>query len=64
MHTQILKSLSKGDYFRLVDSDTAPVWVRGEYIREKRKYSTYRFDDVNHERLLPGNREVYVDFTY
>lgn len=64
MNTQTIKDLKRGDYFRLSVSDTAPVWVRGEYIREAKKYSTHRFDDVNHERLLPGTQKVYVGFTF
>lgn len=64
MKTQPLKSLKRGEYFRLKDSDTAPVWVRGEYIRQTRQFSTYRFDDVNHEHPLPGTKQVYVDFTF
>lgn len=64
MQTQTIRSLKKGDFFRLVESDTAPVWVRGEYIREAKKYSTHRFDDVNHERLLGGERVVFVGFTF
>ena len=64
METKAIKDLPRGEYFRLQDSDTAPVWVRGEYIRQEKKYSTHRFDDVNHERLLPGTMQVYVDFTF
>lgn len=37
---------------------------RGEYICQEMKYSTYRFDDVNHEHLLPGTKQVYVDFIF
>lgn len=64
MQTQTIRTLKKGDFFRLVESDTAPVWVRGEYVREAKKYSTHRFDDVNHERLLGGDRVVFVGFTF
>lgn len=64
MHTQTIRKLKKGEYFRLTNSDTAPVWVRGEYIREAKKYSTHRFDDVNHERLLRGDQLVFVGFTF
>lgn len=64
MQRQTIRSLKKGEFFRLIDSDTAPVWVRGEYSRETRKYSTHRFDDVNHERLLRGNQLIWVGFTY
>lgn len=62
--TAAIKDLKRGEYFRLTDSDTAPVWVRGEYSREAKKYSTHRFDDVNHERLLRGDRVVWVGFTF
>jgi hypothetical protein len=62
--TAAIKDLKRGEYFRLTDSDTAPVWVRGEYSREAKKYSTHRFDDVNHERLMRGDRLVRVGFTF
>ena len=28
------------------------------------KYSTHRFDDVNHKRLLRGEQLVWVGFTF
>ena len=64
MQTQTIRSLKKGDFFRFAESDTAPVWVRGEYVREAQKYSTHRFDDVNHERLLKGDQIVFTAFTF
>ncbi|BBL00418.1 hypothetical protein A3BBH6_06540 [Alistipes onderdonkii subsp. vulgaris] len=62
--TAAIKDLKRGEFFRLTPSDTAPVWVRGEYIRAAKKYSTHRFDDVSHERLLRGDRVVWVGFTF
>lgn len=59
-----IKKLKKGDFFRLKDSDTAPVWVRGEYVPSEKKFSTCLYDDVNHERLCKGETEVYVGFTF
>lgn len=59
-----IKDLKPGELFRLKDSETAPVWVRGEYIRSEKKYSATRFDDANHELLVPGKVEVFTDFTY
>lgn len=64
MQTTTIRALAKGEFFRLADNDTAPVWVRGEYIREAKRYSTHRFDDVNHERLIRGDRVVFVGFTF
>ena len=62
--TKMLSKLKKGEYFRLKDSDKAPVWVRGEYVRSERKYSTYKYDDTNHEKFLKGSKIVFVNFTF
>lgn len=59
-----IRELKKGEFFRLKDSDTAPVWVRGEYMFSEKKFSTYQYDDVNHERLCNGKTKVYVGFTF
>lgn len=59
-----IRKLKKGELFRLKDSDTAPVWVRGEYVPSEKKFSTHQYDDVNHERLCKGETEVYVGFTF
>ena len=47
-------------YFKLQDTETAPVWVRGEYIREAGKYSCFKFDDTNHEKLMKGTQTIYI----
>lgn len=59
-----IKYLKKGEFFKIKDSEKADVWVRDEYVRELKKYSTYKFNDINHEKLLQGDREVYVGFTF
>lgn len=64
MEQKPIRKLRKGEFFRLSDRETSPVWVRGEYIREVKKYITYKYDDVNHERLLSGDKRVIVDFIF
>lgn len=64
MKTKKIKQMNQGELFRLSDSDNAPVWVRGEYVREERKYSTHKFEDVCHEKLINGDKKVFVDFEY
>lgn len=59
-----IRQLKKGEFFRLKDSETAPVWVRGEYIPEAKKYSIHKFDDANHEMLRKATAQVYVGFTF
>lgn len=64
MEQKPIRKLRKRELFRLSDRETAPVWVRGEYIPETRKYSTYRYDDTNHEKLFSGDKRVIVDFIF
>lgn len=56
--------LKKGEFFKLSESDTAPVWIRGEYVRSEKRYSCYKFDDVNHENWFKGSKEVFIDFEF
>ncbi|MFS2518272.1 hypothetical protein [Bacteroides xylanisolvens] len=62
--TKSIGELKKGEFFRLKDSETAPIWVRGGYVPLEKKFSTHKYDDVNHERLCKGETEVYVGFTF
>ena len=61
---EAIKNLKKGEYFRLKDSGTATVQVRGEYERSSKKYSCCRFDDMSAERFFSGDKQVYVDFEF
>lgn len=62
--TTTIRRLKKGEFFRLKDSETAPVWVRDEYIPSAKKFSTHKFDDVNHEALRKGDSVVFVGFIF
>lgn len=52
-----IKSIKKGDLFRLTPN--GPIWVRGEYERSLKKFSCYKYEDVNKETFLKGDRVVY-----
>lgn len=62
--TTTIRQLKKGELFRLKDSETAPVWVRGEYIPSEKKFSTHKYDDVNHENLRKGDFVAFIGFTF
>lgn len=54
MEKKKIRDLAKGEYFILnpiEEPNASQVWVRGEYIREAKKYSTYKWEDTNHETL-------------
>ena len=59
---QTIKDLKQGEYFQYKEG--GPVWVRGEYCRELKKYSVYKFDDVNHESFKLGSFPVITDFEF
>lgn len=59
-----IRELKKGDFFRFRESDTAPVWVRDEFLPAIKKFNTHKFDDVNHEALLSGDAKVFIGFTF
>jgi hypothetical protein len=64
MEQMTIKAIPKGEFIKLKDSESSPVWVRGEYDRQSRSYSIYKFDDINHEVFVRGSRSVFVGFTF
>lgn len=67
MEKKKVRDLAKGEYFILnpiEEPKASQVWVRGEYIREAKKYSTYKVEDINHETLRKGDKEVYIGFAF
>jgi len=59
-----INSIKQGEYFKFKETETSPVWIRGYYERTSRKYECYKYDDVNHERFINGNTEVFIDFEF
>jgi hypothetical protein len=59
-----IRKTAKGEFIRLKQSDTAPVWVRGHYDRESKTYALSKADDMNHETFVKGTRKCFVGFTY
>ena len=62
-----LKSLKKGEYFTLKPIEEPKendVFVKGDYVKEDKKFSCTKFSDTNSEKFFPGTKQVYVDFTF
>lgn len=67
MEEKLLKDLKVGDWFTLkpvAEPSENIVWVRDAYDRGSKKYSCYKWSDVNHESLKNGNTKVYIGFTF
>lgn len=62
-----LSELKKGEWFTLksiAEPKPSQVWIRGEYDRTEKRYSAINWEDMNRERFLSGDREVFTDFTF
>lgn len=59
-----LRNVKHGEFFRLADSETAPVWVRGDYNRSSKKFEAYKYYDVNYWNEFRGSRIVFIDFIF
>mgnify|MGYP004515512905 FL=1 len=59
-----LRNVKHGEFFRLENSETAPVWVRGDYNRSSKKFECYKYYDVNYWNEFRGSRIVFVDFEF
>lgn len=64
MQQSQLKALSKGEFFKLSPTDSAPVWVRDCFDQSERKYWVYKFDDINAGKFVKGSRAVFSGFTF
>lgn len=56
-----LRKVRQEEYFRFSNSESAPLWIRGEYDRSDKKFECYKYDNVNHWTEFKGTRLVYVD---
>lgn len=59
-----VRAVPVGEYVRLKDSPTAPVYVRGAYDAATKKFSLSKADDINAEVFRKAEVIVYVGFTY
>lgn len=64
-----VEKVRKGEYIRLKDTETAPVYIRGEYSsldwpRGEGRYECGAFDDISKSRYLKKGTIVYVGFDF
>lgn len=62
MKQKKLRDIKPGEIFKLSPSETAPLWVKMFYDRQSKTFSCYKYEDVNHETFMNGNRNVYTNF--
>lgn len=63
----IVKALKKGEFFTKKDIEfpgEMQVWIRGDYIREDKKYECICWGGVNKFCYMKGTKEVFTGFTF
>jgi len=64
LQTKTISELKAGEFFKRKPG-AAKVYIRGEYVREIKKYSCDDCGDVWGDGLqLKGNTIVFIGFTY
>lgn len=58
-HKTKVNKVNQGTYFKLKPTETAPVWIRGEYDRSSKSYSCYKYDDVK-SREVPQREQRHI----
>ena len=64
MQLVTLKQARKGEYIKLKPTESAPVWIRGDYCRSTNKYEIFKAEDCNHVAMKKAASLVYIGFTY
>ena len=44
------------------NTENAPVWVKGEYVRSEKAYECWKYKDCMHIGLFRGKKLVYTEF--
>jgi len=58
-----LKDIKNGEFIRITTTANK-TYIKGEYIREIKKYAVQDCEDANRYRYLKGSKMVAVGFTY
>ena len=64
MQKTTLKLCPSGEYIKLKDNETSPIWIKGTYDRTTKTYSLYRAIDINAEIFRKSDSFVFIGFTY
>lgn len=64
MKQVVIQTLKKGDYFKLSNTESAPVWCKDKYCRSSKGWQCNKFEDVNHWGTFKKGRKVWIDFDF
>jgi hypothetical protein len=63
MFPAAIRDIAKGEFLKRTECAKS-VYIRGEYVRERKAFECYSFDDINKFVYIKADKTVYVDFTF
>jgi hypothetical protein len=58
-----IRNTVNGDYIKRTPTAKG-VYVRGEYVKQKKSFACHAFDDISKVIYIKANKVVFVDFTF
>lgn len=58
-----IRNTIKGEFIKRNEA-AKTVYVRGDYVREKKAFECYSFDDINKFIYIKADKTVFVDFDF
>ncbi|CAB4140136.1 hypothetical protein UFOVP405_17 [uncultured Caudovirales phage] len=59
----LIRNTTNGEYIKRTET-AKTVYVRGEYVRERKAFACYAFDDISKVIYIKADKPVYLDFTF
>jgi hypothetical protein len=59
-----LKSLQKDFLVFKLKEDSNKVYIINHYNHSDKTYSVSQYDDINKERFIKANKDVFIGFTF
>lgn len=58
-----IRNTMRGEFIKR-NQAAKTVYVRGDYVREKKAFECYAFDDISKFVYIKADKTVYVDFEF
>lgn len=62
-----IRDIKKGEFFTLKEISEpkeSQVYIKGDYDKASKTFSVCKFSDMNSERFLKADKQVYTEFTF
>ena len=58
-----IRETTKGEFIKRTEC-AKTVYIRGDYIRDRKAFECYSFDDINKFVYIKADKNVFIDFEF